>query len=237
MGITTAISWTERTWNPWIGCTKVSRGCRNCYMFREQTRWGADPTIIRRSKTTFDAPLKWRDRARVFTCSWSDFFHDRVPIDWLDGAWSIIRRTPHLTYQILTKRPENIRDRLPADWGAGYQNVWLGVTVEDDNNVWRMDSLAVIPAACRFVSYEPALGPLPPTFVSTYSPRLRWLIAGGESGPHARLPIESWISNALDQCRKSAIPFFFKQWGGTKKIDGVWGGDKLLGSVHQDFPK
>jgi protein gp37 len=237
MGNKTAISWTNRTWNPFMGCTKVSTGCKNCYAYREQLRFGKDPTKIRISNTTFTAPLKWRDHAMVFVCSWSDFFHDRVPIEWLDAAWSIIRRTPHLTYQILTKRPEEIQDSLPADWGTGYPNVWLGVTVEDANNVWRMETLADTPAALRFASYEPALGPLPAGFVSTYSPRLRWLIAGGESGPRARLPNPAWMLDALRQCRAAGIPFHFKQWGGARKIDGAWGGDLLAGKQYHEFPR
>jgi protein gp37 len=237
MGNKTTISWTNRTWNPWMGCTKVSAGCKNCYMFREQLRYGSDPTLVRISKTTFTAPLKWRDRAMVFTCSWSDFFHERVPIEWLDAAWSVIRRTPHLTYQILTKRPEEIQDSLPSDWGAGYPNVWLGVTVEDANNAWRMETLANTPAVLRFVSYEPALGPLPPAFVSTFSPWLGWLIAGGESGPGARLPSPLWIYDAFNQCRENNVPFHFKQWGGARKVDGVWGGDKLAGQQYHEFPE
>lgn len=198
-------------------------------------RYGLDFNKLTIAKG-FNKLMSWRDPLRIFVNPWSDFFHDGVPIEWLDAAWSIIRRTPHLTYQILTKRPENIRDKLPEDWGEGYLNVWLGVTVEDSNNVWRMETLADIPAVLRFVSYEPSLGPLPPAFVSTYVARLHWLIAGGESGPGARLPAREWILSARDQCRYAGIPCFFKQWGGTKKIDGVWGGDKFDGKQYHETP-
>lgn len=238
MGNKTAISWTDKTWNPWMGCTKVSAGCKNCYMFREQERYGTNPNLIRRSKTTFYDPLSWKEPARVFTCSWSDFFHEKVPTAWLDEAWSIIKRTPHLIYQILTKRPGNIKDMLPADWGSGYPNVWLGVTVEDSNNVWRMEALAEIPAIIRFVSWEPAIGLLPPDFVGTYRNEFHWLIAGGESGPGARIHphLERWIKAIHGDCIRWQIPFFFKQWGGNTKIKGAWGGDLLDGKQYHEFP-
>jgi len=236
MGENTKISWTDHTWNPWMGCTKISAGCKNCYMFREQLAYGKDPTEIRRSKTTFNDPYKWHEPARVFVCSWSDFFHPDIPLEWRDDAWDIMRLTKHLTYQILTKRPDNIKSLLPDDWGDGWPNVLLGVTVEDADNIWRMEVLAGIPAALRFVSYEPALGPLPPAFVSTYSAQLRWLIAGGESGPGCRWPDPNWIHNAREQCLDEGVPFFFKQWGGTSKLDGVWGGDRLGGLQYHEFP-
>src|SRR5437016_4306599 len=136
MGETTAISWTEHSWNPWRGCERVSPGCAHCYIFAAQQRYGQDPSGVTRTKTWGD-PLKWQrdtERARrterVFTCSWSDFFIEAAD-RWRPEAWSLIRRTPNLTYQILTKRPENVAVRLPEDWGQGYANVWLGVSVEN----------------------------------------------------------------------------------------------------------
>src|SRR5688572_24986243 len=124
----TAIEWTDKTWNPWHGCTAVSAGCDLCYMFREKRQYGQNPELVVRSKTKFRDPLRWHEPERVFTCSWSDFFH--VAADpWRPDAWQIIRDTPHLTYQILTKRPGRIRRCLPDDWGAGYPNVWLMTTV------------------------------------------------------------------------------------------------------------
>lgn len=172
MGERTNIEWTDATWNPFRGCTKVSPGCASCYMFRDQERYGRDPSVVvRAAPATFNAPLKWqRDRLklpvgerrplRVFTCSWSDWFHaDADP--WRAEAWDIIRATPLITYQILTKRPERIAACLPADWGSGYPNVWLGVSAE--NQYWydqRMTILVTVPARLRFVSAEPLLKPL-----------------------------------------------------------------------------
>ncbi len=155
----TGISWTEATWNPWMGCTKVSEGCDNCYMFREQRQYGNDPELVRRSKTKFDAPLKWKQPKLVFTCSWADWFH--IDADqWRDEAWEIVRASPQHTFQILTKRPGRIARCLPADWGDGYPNVWLVTSVETDEYLSRARVLREIPAALRFLSLEPLLGPL-----------------------------------------------------------------------------
>lgn len=158
MSKTTGIQWTDATWNPWLGCKKVSAGCKNCYMFREQKQYGNDPTLIRRSKTKFNDPLKWQEPRLIFTCSWSDWFIEQAD-PWRAEAWEIIRQTPHHTYQILTKRPERIAECLPADWGPGYRNVWLGVSVEDQKtaNV-RIPILINVPAYIRFLSCEPLLG-------------------------------------------------------------------------------
>lgn len=169
MGKTTGIEWTHRTWNPWQGCTKVSDGCKNCYMYTEKHRYRQNPFVVVRSKTTFYAPLKWkpdkevgqwRTPELVFTCSWSDWFHEAAD-PWRDEAWDIIRRTPHLTYQILTKRPELIAARLPKDWGNdGWPNVWLGTSVENEKNQGRVPLLLEIPARLHFLSLEPLLGPV-----------------------------------------------------------------------------
>jgi protein gp37 len=157
MGKNSGIEWTDHTWNPWYGCHKVSQGCKNCYMFREQKQYGRDPNVVTRSKTTFHNPLSWKEPALVFTCSWSDFFIEEAD-PWREEVWDIIRKTPQLTYQILTKRPENIMDRLPKDWGNGWPNVWIGVSAEDQKNAnKRIRVLTQIPAKIRFISYEPAL--------------------------------------------------------------------------------
>ncbi len=140
MGKSTLIEWTNASWNPWRGCHKVSQGCKHCYMFRDQTKYGHDPNVVVRSKTTFNDPLKWTQHVRngaqlkVFTCSWSDWFIKEAD-PWRDEAWSIIRATPNIIYQILTKRAESIHDCLPEDWGNGWPNVWLGVSVENVYNV------------------------------------------------------------------------------------------------------
>jgi len=158
MGQTSAIEWTEATWNPWHGCLKVSPGCAHCYMYRDKRRYGQDPTLVVRSKTAFDSPRRWKDAKMIFTCSWSDFFVEHAD-QWRAAAWDVIRQTPQHTYQILTKRPERIRDHLPEGWP--FRNVWLGVSVENPRFYHRIESLKVIPASIRFLSLEPLLASMP----------------------------------------------------------------------------
>lgn len=255
MGKNSKIEWTHATWNPWYGCKKISPGCQHCYMYREMTRYNTfDPYTVTRSKTTFRNPLKWKEPQLVFTCSWSDFFIQDADA-WRAEAWEIIRQTPHLIYQILTKRPENIPDRLPDDWGSGYPNVYLGVSVENADYLWRILCLYRIPATLYWVSLEPLLGPLnitpwlgylwecpvcgyswdqerclarPPGITKckrcyakdvTYSDvqlirkGLQGVVAGGESGPNARVSHPEWFRSIRDQCQEAHIPFHFKQWG------------------------
>lgn len=231
MGKNSKIDWTDHTWNPWHGCRRVSPGCQNCYMYREKKRYGQDPfTVVRSGSSTFNAPLKWKKPARVFTCSWSDFFiEDADP--WRDEAWEIIRRTPHLTYLILTKRAGNIDCRLPDGWP--WPNVWLGVTAENQEMAdRRIPILLQIPAAVRFVSVEPMLGPIdlqtmdevfcdagmPFVWQRLKRPGINWIICGGESGPNARPMEEGWAMNLLGQCRDANVPFFMKQMSGRKPI-------------------
>lgn len=214
MGNQTGIEWTERTWNPWMGCTKVSPGCAHCYMFRERARYGKDPSVVVRSKTTFDAPLGWQrgdGSGLVFTCSWSDWFHEGADA-WRAEAWEIVRSTPHLTYQILTKRPERILANLPwGEYGDPWPNVWLGVSVENQRHAFRASMLATVPAVVRFISAEPLLGP-----VRLPLGGIHWVIAGGESGGEAR-PMElDWARTIRDQCLEANVPFFLKQLGGAR---------------------
>ena len=157
-------------------------------MYREQKQYGRNPELVVRSKTTFLHPLRWHTAARVFTCSWSDFFHEAADA-WRADAWAIIRATPHLTYQILTKRVENIPARLPEDWGAGWPNVWLGVSVENPRWEERIGILSDIPARIRFVSAEPLLGPV----MLHEDHRVDWVIVGGESGASCRPMDLEWV--------------------------------------------
>jgi protein gp37 len=239
----TAIQWTDATWNPWRGCTKVTAGCDHCYMFRDQIRYGRDPEVVTRAApATFNAPLKWeRDLVsqargaaitprKVFTCSWSDWFHPHAD-EWRPEAWNIIRQTPHLTYQILTKRPNRIKHTLPADWGKGYPNVWLGATVESEGQDWRVQYLREVPAAVRFVSYEPGIDRL----VTAYTQSARfdgvdWLIIGGESGGREARPFRlDWARGAVRYCRDVGIAPFVKQlgtvWAREHKAKDWHGGD------------
>lgn len=242
----TAIEWTEKTWNPWQGCTKVSPGCAHCYMYREKMRYGQDPeTVIRSRPPTFNAPLRWKEPALVFTCSWSDFFHQAADA-WRPLAWDIIRNTPHLTYQILTKRPERIYAHLPEDWGEGWPNVWLGTSVESQRWTHRLVDLLLVPAVVHFLSAEPLLGPLDLAGYTDGSwideegnawPQhaLDWVIVGGESGPRARPMDLDWVRALRDECAQEGVAFFLKQLGGTTNKRG--GYEALLDGVrHTAMP-
>lgn len=242
MGKNSKIDWTDHTWNPWHGCRKVSAGCMNCYMYRDKKRFGSDPEkVVRATFPTFTLPCRIKEPSRIFVCSWSDFFiEDADP--WRDGAWDIMRVTPHLTYLILTKRPENIIDRLPSGWP--WPNVWLGVTAENQEMAdKRIPILLQIPAAVRFVSIEPMLGPVDlDDLTLRFADRsehhfnalscdvdvdddgdfhgkcLDWVICGGESGPNPRPMEEEWAYDLLNQCRYAGVKFFMKQMSGRQPI-------------------
>lgn len=238
MGEKSEIQWTDATWNPWQGCLKVSPGCKQCYMYRDMKRYGRNPRVVVRSKTTFDNPLKWarqgKTGTKVFTCSWSDWFIDQAD-EWRGEAWDIIRQTPQFIYQILTKRPENIADRLPPDWGNGWPNVWLGVSVESPEYLHRVYRLQQIPAAVRFISYEPAIEYV--SFRDVFRlGGIHWLISGGESGYDPRPYDLDWFRLARDDCHDFGITYFHKQHGGNRKVDGAWGGRKLDGVEYNGFP-
>lgn len=233
MSEATIIAWTKRTWNPWRGCTKISPGCKHCYMFTAQERYGRDPKEVVRTKTWGD-PAKWQREAAtedrldmVFTCSWSDWFHKDAD-DWRDDAWQLVKRCPNLQFQILTKRSERIADHLPADWGEGYPNVWLGVSIESDEYTWRADHLRDIPAAVRFISAEPLLSPLP----SLNLAGIDWLIVGGESGPGWRPMEHDWARQLRNMCAISGTAFFFKQSAAPRTEMGI----ELDGKIVREFP-
>lgn len=239
MGKNSAIEWTDHTWNPWRGgCTPRGPECMHCYARRDMNRYGHDPSVLVRSKTTFRAPLKWQEPARVFVCSWSDFFleeADRLRPE----AWEIMRQSPQHTYIIPTKRPELITDRLPAGWGDGWPNVWLLVSAGTQDNLdkwWGI--LRSVPAAVRGISMEPLLESVDPTVclacrfyaselkhprrgtiggtphrAARLHPRADWIIVGGESGPGAR-PMEiTWAESLVEQCKAAGVPVFVKQLG------------------------
>jgi protein gp37 len=208
MGEHSHIGWTEGTWNPWYGCTKISPGCKFCYMYREMARYGRDPFTVTRAKTTFTAPRHWKEPRLVFTCSWSDFFIESAD-EWRAEAWDVIRSTSH-TYQVLTKRPWLIADRLPSFWDEIKHRVWLGVSVESPEYLWRAGTLREIPATVRFLSLEPLLAPMP------YIPLtgIHWVIVGGESGSDRPCEVE-WIIDIVDQCRVCDVPIFVKQDSGA----------------------
>lgn len=217
MGATTGIEWTDATWNPWMGCSKVSPGCDSCYMFSGMRRYGRKPEVVQRARDlTFHAPLHWKQPLRIFTCSWSDFFHKQAD-PWREEAWDVILRTPWHSYQILTKRPG-----LMLAWAKRHpwpDHVWAGTSVESQKYAPRLDVLARVPATVLFVSVEPMLGPVNLTKWLGAGSRceadrvLDWVIAGGESGPRARPAHPDWFRQVRDQCQAAGVPFFFKQWG------------------------
>jgi protein gp37 len=220
MGSKTGIAWTDATWNPWYGCTHVSPGCDN--MYAEQRRYGNNPEIVKRARpATFNAPLKWK-AGRVFTCSWSDFFISDAD-EWRDEAWDIIRRTPHLTYQVLTKRPVLIKSRLPKDWGDGWPNVWLGVSVENSEQLKRLDGLKDIPNVMPWVSAEPLLEDISRELITGRYDWVRWWVWGGESGPDARTYDIDWPRNGMLALPKAT--HFHKQAGSKMSLVDRKGGD------------
>jgi len=223
MAIQSKIQWTEATWNPWHGCEKVSQGCKFCYMFRDKERFKQQPTNVIRSKGSFKKPVSWKEPKLIFTCSWSDWFIEQAD-DWRDEAWKIIKNTPHHTYQILTKRPERIADNLPDDWGDGYPNVWLGVSVENADNMWRVHQLSKIKAKVKFLSAEPLIGSLyheddmKNISYCFMNKLVDWVILGGESGnengKYQYRPCDIlWIESIVDDCLYFDIPVFVKQLG------------------------
>lgn len=203
MGKRSGIEWTEATWNPWHGCTKISPGCAHCYMYRDKRRYGQDPEKIVRSSGTFNDPLKWKDGKLIFTCSWSDFFIQEADA-WRWEAWDVIFNTPQHIYQILTKRIGRLDD---LDISVMPRNVWLGVSVENSRYLQRIEALQNISAERRFISYEPLLGRISP-----FSPEgIHWAIVGAESGPGARPMDLDWAREIRDKCAKHGIAFFMKQ--------------------------
>lgn len=236
MGEKSEIEWTDATWNPWHGCVKVSPGCKFCYMYRDKDRWKQDPTKVIRSRSNFYDPLKWTGRRLIFSCSWSDFFIEQAD-EWRSEAWDIIKRTPQHTYQILTKRPERVLECLPDDWGDGYPNVWLGVSIETEKQQPRAAILNAIPAVVRFVSFEPLIGPTP--WVREYE-ALDWIIIGGESGndsgKYGYRPMDiQWMMNLMEGARSAHVPTFVKQTG--TQLARVLGLKDRHGKKADEWPK
>lgn len=238
----TKIKWASSTFNPWMGCVKISEGCRNCYAEKQTTRygrtglWGANAKRQVTSIKYWNQPAKWNREAerdgtspRVFCGSLCDVFEDHPTANAKrPELWELIQSTPRLTWLMLTKRPENICGFLPDDWGEGYPNVWLGTTVESDAEGHRSGHLFAQPAAKRFISYEPAIGPL----VEMPLTGLDWLIYGGESGPGHRDHDVQWARDIRERCRQNGVAFFYKQSSGHKP-----GMDPQLdGETIQEFP-
>lgn len=199
MGEKSNIQWTDVTWNIARGCTKVDEDCKYCYMYRDSfasTRY--NPYRVVRTKTVFDLPLKIKEPSKIFTCSLTDFFHEAID-SYRNEAWDIIRKCPQHTFQILTKRPERIKENLPEDWGNGWDNVWLGTSVGSQKAVHRIDQMYDVKAKIKFVSFEPLHEEIYRDFISFFD----WIIIGGESGNevgrYRYRPCKlEWIENIIE---------------------------------------
>ena len=243
----TIIAWTDHTFNPWMGCSKVSAGCAHCYAETQSIRygrhiWGNTAERVRTSTTWGKVYECQRDAARgipgvlglnrphlVFTGSLMDWAEDRSDlISIRDEMWEIIRSCPNLHFQLLTKRPENILKMLPDDWGNGYPNVWLGTSIEDMRVQERADYLRKVPALVRFISYEPALGSLDDLDIAG----IDWVIYGGESGPGYRPEDKDWAREMRAKCRKTGAAFFHKQSAAPRTEMGI----ELDGEIVREFP-
>ena len=237
------IEWTEATWNPTTGCDRVSPGCDRCYAQTLAKRLNAmgspkyqndgDPPTsgpgfkLTLHRSSLDMPRRWRAPRLVFVDSMSDLFHDDVPPEFIAQAFEVIRETPQHTYQVLTKRAQRLsRIAGELDWPP---NLWMGVSVETRRYAFRIDHLRKVPAAVRFVSAEPLLGPLGELDLAG----IGWVIAGGESGAGAR-PMElDWVTELRDTCTSAGVAFFFKQWGGRSPKAG---GRELEGELWDELP-
>jgi protein gp37 len=231
MGDKSNIEWTDATWNPVTGCTKISPGCKNCYAERLAHRLKAmgNPRYRRGFEVTLhwdqlNVPLKWRKPRLVFVNSMSDIFHEDIPEDFVRRSFDVMGLAKQHLFQVLTKRPDRLA--MFADRLTWHDNVWLGVSIESQKYVWRAKILRQIPSKVRFLSLEPLIGP-----ISGLNLRgIHWVIVGGESGPHHRLVEIDWVRRIRDLCVDAGVPFFFKQWGGRtpkargRQLDGqTWG--------------
>jgi protein gp37 len=235
MGERSSIEWTEATWNPITGCTKISPGCQNCYAERIAIRLKAmgQPNYANGFKlTTHDSvlntPLHWKTPRTIFVNSMSDLFHEEVPLTFIKRVFDVMRRAHWHRFQILTKRSDRLFDLDPQlKW---MPNIWMGVSVENEDYAYRIDDLRKTGAYIKFLSLEPLLGPLDQLHLEG----INWVIVGGESGPGARPMDPSWVTDIRDQCQNKRIPFFFKQWGGMNKKKA---GRNLEGRTWDEMPK
>lgn len=244
MGDSTAIAWTDHTFNGWMGCHKVSQGCTHCYAetlvsgrMGRKGAWGATGVRARTSKQVWNRPHRWNrealfsgERKRVFASSLADVFEDYPgPNEWRPEVFELIRSTPFLDWQLLTKRPENLTRMLPDDWGQGYPNVWLGTSIEDERVAYRATELVSVPSVVHFVSYEPAIGPLADAIDLA---DIEWLIFGGESGPGYRPMNMQWARDIRAKCEAEGVAFFFKQSAAPRTEMGI----EMDGEIVRNWP-
>jgi protein gp37 len=239
MSVLSKIEWTDATWNPVRGCSKISPGCKHCYAERFAERFrgvhghpfeqGFDLRLVPEKLAD---PLRWKSPKMIFVNSMSDLFHTGVPLDYISKVTSVMRLARWHTYQVLTKRSERLRKLLsgPLEKAAKEAHIWWGVSVEDRKyGLPRIADLQAAPAAVRFLSVEPLLEDLG----TLHLDGIAWVIVGGESGPGARPMRKEWVLSIREQCRQAKIPFFFKQWGGVRKKKS---GRTLEGRTHDEYP-
>jgi protein gp37 len=234
MSTHSGIEWTESTWNPLTGCTKISLGCKHCYAERMAKRLQAmgQPNYFNGFKLAMhehvlEKPLEWKTPQVIFVNSMSDLFHQDVPMDFIHKTFDIMRQAYWHQFQVLTKRSERLLELSPQiEWP---ENVWMGVSVENKDYTFRIEHLRQTRAQVKFLSLEPLLGPLQRLNMRD----INWVIVGGESGPGARLIKEEWVKEIRDQCLITKVPFFFKQWGGIHKKSA---GRVLEGRTWNEMP-
>ena len=230
----THIEWTEATWNPVTGCTKVSAGCKNCYAERMAKRLCAmgspryaEGFAVKMHEDLLDAPKSWKRPRVIFVNSMSDLFHEKVPLEFIKKVFATMSDCPQHTFQILTKRSGRLLElSSELEWAP---NIWMGVSVEDSRVVHRIRDLQLVPAAVRFLSLEPLIGPVGKMPLTGRD----WAIVGGESGPNSREMKIEWVRDIFRQCRKAKTAFFFKQWGGVRKD---LTGRLLGGKTYDEMP-
>lgn len=235
MAANSSIEWTESTWNPVTGCSKISQGCKNCYAERMARRLQAmgQPNYSQGFKVSMhehvlDYPLKWRKSQFIFVNSMGDLFHRNVSDKFIFSVFDVMKRADRHIYQVLTKRSDRLAQLAPRlPWAS---HIWMGVSVENEDYVYRADHLRHTPAHVKFLSLEPLLGPVKRLNLKG----IDWVIVGGESGPGARYLDPSWVIDVRNQCQKSGVPFFFKQWGGFNKKKA---GRTLEGRTWDEMPR
>ena len=234
MAANSTIEWTESTWNPVTGCTKISEGCAHCYAERMANRLKAmgQKNYVNGFQVTLhphalNIPLKWKSPHMIFVNSMGDLFHNEIPPSFIQQTFEVMKMADRHRFQILTKRAERLADLAPSlNWT---ENIWMGVTVESAAYLYRLEYLRNVPAAVRFLSLEPLLGPIPDMDLT----KIDWVIVGGESGPGSRPMNKSWVIDIQQQCHDAKVPFFFKQWGGVNKKKS---GRLLDGTTYGEMP-
>lgn len=230
------IEWTELTWNPVTGCSKVSQGCKFCYaevMARRLQAMGVakyqDGFNVRTHPESLSEPYSWKKPRIVFVNSMSDLFHEEVPIEFIRQVFAVMRENPQHVFQVLTKRVELLLEYDQSGELEWSDNIWIGTSVEDKRVMHRIDYLRQTGAYTKFLSCEPLIGPLPEMDLSS----INWVIVGGESGHNPRPMQPEWVSDIKNQCEKARVPFFFKQWGGRNKKKA---GRELEGRTYDEMP-